>query len=288
MKILIAMISNNPDNVQKFLQKNNYLIKSSKHDISIRVNFNGIDELPRLELYKLNVETVMVPPLVSNGEYRWNTTRLEGITESLDFDYIHLLDDDVVFMYNMDFLYDNLDPSIHKFVQVTSERLGDVYGESNDRINNKRRITKPTKFKKMDKITTVLKLTAGGHLLERDYLFSHYDEIKSYDLFNEDTWRCYLALKYNSCYATKARLSFSEYNSSQYSPDKRYESLVRFLELGVPVWVNNFNSIEPLVKEPISGCTKVGDLVYCSNGIKSSLVRKFISRNESLNVVELE
>ena len=86
MKILISMTSNNPDNVQKFLQKNNYFIKSSKHDISIRVNFNGIPELPSLELYKLNIELVMVPPLIDNGEYRWNTTRLEGISEKLEFD----------------------------------------------------------------------------------------------------------------------------------------------------------------------------------------------------------
>lgn len=279
MKILISMISNNPDNVKKFLQKNNYFIKSSKHDISIRVNFNGIPELPSLELYKLNIELVMVPPLIDNGEYRWNTTRLEGISEKLEFDYIHLLDDDVVFKCNLDYLYDSLDPEVHKFVQVTSERLSDVYNDSTGILNSKKPIKSVVKLRKVDKITTILKLTAGGHIMSRDYFFKHYEAIKSYDVFNEDTWRCYIALLNKCCYVTKNRLAFSEYNSLQYNPEQRYISLARFLELNIPVYVNDFNSIEPLVNRPISGCTKVGDHIYCSNKIGSSLVRKYISRN---------
>lgn len=288
MKILISMISNRPDQVQRFLQMNNHQIKSSKHDISLLVNFNNLEELPKLETYSVPHTFRLVDPLKdSDGKYHWNTTRLSNTLDEFEFDYIHLLDDDVYFKFNMDYIYDNLEEK-HDFVAVTANNIDDVYNSVYEYMKDRKEPKKPVQYRKVEgKIINNLKITAGGHILSRKFLENNYDRIVSYDDFNEDTWRSYIALKYGNCYYTKNRLALYNYDAKNYNPEQRYISLNRFIELEIPVWVNDFNSIEPLLEKPTSGCTKVGDFIYCNSGIRSSLVNKFINRNKSVSVVEL-
>lgn len=276
MNILISIISNRPDRVQRFIDNNRIHINSSKHNISLLVNFNNIEELPNLNTYHINNTVRIVDPLIdSDGNYHWNTTRLSDTLGNFDFDYLHLIDDDVLFKCNLDNLYDNLDINNHKFVQVTSDRLSNIDEEFDTFIKGKRVVSKPTTFKKVDEITLATKFTAGGHLLSHDFLSDNINRLMLFDVFNEDTWRCYVALELGSCYITNRRLAVSEYDSRQYKSDERMKSLIRFTELGVPVWINNFNSITPLVKLPDGNCSKVGDLVYSGVNSTSSLFKKY-------------
>lgn len=294
MKILISMISNSPEKVQKFLDHNhNHLINPMIH-IRLMVNFNGLPKDADISIkntYGVNVEVRRVPNLVDEeGNYHWNSTRLFD-TRGLDFDYIHLIDDDVVFTQNLIHLYGNLLYSKHKFIQVTATRIKrGVYSDTEEvrDILSRKKIVGYVNFNKTEEIGDRHKVTAGGHIIAHDFLQDHYYEFVNYDIFNEDTWRCYVAMKNGNCYATTRKLAISEYNSRQYNAEQKYESLVRFLELGVPVYVNYFNSITPLVSTKyMMNCCKVGDLIYCDRDIPTSLVRKYISRNPEVKVEEV-
>ena len=294
MKILMSMISNSPTKVQHFLDHNYKNLINPMIHIKLLVSFNGLDEdtdYENLNTHGVDVELRKITNLIDkDGNYHWNSARLFDIT-GYPFDYVHLIDDDVVFTQNLIHLYGNLVYSKHKFVQVTAHRIKSGVYDNTDEVKSilaKKKLVGYVQFNKTEEITDRHKVTAGGHIIAKDFLVQHYAEFKSYDIFNEDTWRCYVAMKNGNCYATTRKLAISEYNSRQYNAEQKYESLVRFLELGVPVYVNYFNSITPLISTKyMMNCCKVGDLIYCDRDIPTSLVRKYISRNPEVKVEEV-
>lgn len=271
------MISNKPNNVQKFFDNNHSMIEKSSHNITILVNFNNIETIPTdLNSYGLNTMYELIPGLIRDGKYYWNESRFRN-QELVDYDYIHLVDDDVKFlMDNIDQLYDVVSKELPGFVQVTTHRVKSIDLYDSLDIYKFKHIH--NKLVKGTSISSVFKITAGGHMLSRKFVDDHLDELLKFNVFNEDTYRCYVALKYDELYRTKFYTGLSEYNSKSYNSYEKLESLLRFIELGIPVSVGFTNSITPLVTIPDT-LDKVDDLVYSEKKSDSkypSLIIKYL------------
>ena len=283
-KILISMISNKPDVVQRWFSLNSSVIfsyntrmKDSK--IEVMINWNNLDKIPTINHNGITVHEFLVDPLIRNGEYHWNTTRFKNV-EKVEFDYLHMIDDDTAFsIYNAEQLYGPILEENVEFVKVTSDKL--VLTDYDDMTLPRKVLNSPVKLKLRRSISNLHKLLSGGHIMSKDFIAKYIGVLTDYDEFNDDTYRCWVAMKYSKCYHTSRRTFYYTYLSSNYNPEDRVKSVNRFNELGINVKVNLYGSVSPVVENyELDGYTNVVKNVYKKKGQPDSYVVKRLLKSE--------
>lgn len=111
IKLVIAIVSCYPDKIKSYLESNYDKLKSDKYDVVIAINWNNVDEIPNAQYKDLKVENYRTVDIYPNypdkSVSNWNIARFTNI-DKMDFDYVILQDDDILYKTHIDLLLDEV------------------------------------------------------------------------------------------------------------------------------------------------------------------------------------
>ena len=251
IKLVIAIVSCYPDKIKSYLESNYDKLKSDKYDVVIAINWNNVDEIPNAKYKDLKVENYRTVDIYPNypdkSVSNWNIARFTNI-DKMDFDYVILQDDDILYKTHIDLLIDEvINKEVDGLVLLQGRSLRpyrtyDVNHEI-DKLNDKYTI------RKRNHSTPTYAGNQGGQLLSRQFLLDNYKTMMEYNGHGEDCARSGIAFSQNKFYATSGNVLLGYYDFRGYSKELQVSSAYDVSKLGLfPVmikWNTEWYPISP-------------------------------------------
>ena len=276
VKLLIAIVSCYPDKVQTYLESNYDKLKSDKYDIVIAINWNNIDEVPNMSYKDLVVENYRTVDIYPNypdkSGSQWNIARFTNV-DNIDFDYIIVQDDDILYKTHIDNLLDEVtEKKVDGLVllQGRSLRPYKTYDVSKeiDKLNDRYVI------RKRHKSTPTYAGNQGGQLMSRKFFLENYKTFLMYNGHGEDCIRSGVAFSQDKFYATAGNVLLGYYDFKGYPKELQVRSAYEASKLKLfPVMIKWNTEWYPLDSHlDLSKLVKIDDNLYAPDELTKNKI----------------
>lgn len=256
MKLLVSLLSNKPEQVEQFLLINSGVFQSSRHQVDLLINWNGLEEYPPANVsdyyydsFDKVTHTRTCDVYDKDGVPHWNEARLSTVLER-DFDYVWILDDDVRPLYHVDRLLDLIEShpnNIGHLMLRGKEAKPKSFADNTELIEKYNIGLEELSIQKVNRYSDRVGGNQCGQILSREYFLNNYEEIMKYNNHGEDCWRTLIALMQDNCYVSSTYVGLCEYNPKQYPRDLRTRAALEVSKISpVPIFVSQASNWRPI------------------------------------------